>query len=356
MSLPERRSSRQRLRPLAFWENERVVYERSHEGPVLVGVLTQDPRGEDGLRSPYDKNAPREGEQRAAETVGSAAGARGGFGRTPKRAGGTPSSTVSSSKQDLRSATSERSQHGDAGRSVRAPSRATEQKPTNGGGEEDGTGAPHLQEKAQKGHGRSALKRRGVGDDCSFADSGTGLRGSTPALDEASEVESGSGMEAVPSGRKATHRGRVHQDLRSGGIWREHRGREQSRLRGEGPVRTTQRDGRCGRAALVEDGDERDNGGVDVADGDADGGGGGDGGVGDDGDGGAQLPKTKTKRPKSALKAVEQAACESTSSAAGRHASAASRAQEYKVPTRELAAARAAAAASYAGARARETA
>ena len=50
MSEERRSSGRQRFRPLDFWANERVVYEPSREGPVLAGVITQDPRGVDALR------------------------------------------------------------------------------------------------------------------------------------------------------------------------------------------------------------------------------------------------------------------------------------------------------------------
>lgn len=46
-------SGRQRMRPLEFWVNERVVYEGTPQGPKLIGVLTQDPRGQNGLRSPF---------------------------------------------------------------------------------------------------------------------------------------------------------------------------------------------------------------------------------------------------------------------------------------------------------------
>eukprot|EP00966_Prymnesium_polylepis_P006472 148455-Prymnesium_polylepis.1 len=77
MSAERRSSGRQRFRPLDFWANERVVYEPSLEGPVLAGVLTQDPRGMEAVRaesSAADADPGRSPAKRARSRSGSASG------------------------------------------------------------------------------------------------------------------------------------------------------------------------------------------------------------------------------------------------------------------------------------------
>mmetsp|Transcript_6680 Transcript_6680/g.14920 ORF Transcript_6680/g.14920 Transcript_6680/m.14920 type:complete len:397 (-) Transcript_6680:534-1724(-) len=46
-----RRSGRERFRPLEYWANERVVYEQSEAGPVIVGVITHESRRAEPVRS-----------------------------------------------------------------------------------------------------------------------------------------------------------------------------------------------------------------------------------------------------------------------------------------------------------------
>ena len=88
-----RRSGRASMRPLAFWANERVIYQSSSaEGLRVAGVLTHDPLGVDGLRSRYaeapeDPDAPkrpREGSGGGAKKKASGGGGGGGSRKKKK--------------------------------------------------------------------------------------------------------------------------------------------------------------------------------------------------------------------------------------------------------------------------------